>query len=63
MVLFSGATKYSFVFLRRISELNEFELPLLPRTSRIFFLTGVYEGHLKITERDITGGGVYSIDL
>ena len=63
MVFFSGATKYSFVFLRRISELHEFDLPLLPGTSRKYFLTGVYEGHLKITERDITGGGVYSIDL
>ena len=48
MVFFSGATKYSFVFLRRISELHEFDLPLLPETSRKYFLTGVYGGILKL---------------
>jgi len=37
MVFFSGATKYSFVVLRKISELYEFDLPLLSRTSRNFF--------------------------
>ena len=41
---FSGATKYSFVFLMRISELHEFDLPLLPGTSRKYFLAGVYGG-------------------
>ena len=41
---FSGATKFSFVVLRRISELHEFDLPLLPRTSRKYFLAGVYGG-------------------
>ena len=44
MVFFSGATKFSFVVLRRISELHEFDLPLLPRTSRKYFLAGVYGG-------------------
>ena len=48
MVFFSGATKYSFVFLRRISELQEFDLPLLPGTSRKYFLTGVYGGILNL---------------
>ena len=37
MGFFSGATKYSFVVLRKISELYEFDLPLLSRTSRNFF--------------------------
>ena len=32
--LFSGARKYSFVLLRRISKLHEFDLHLLPGTSR-----------------------------
>ena len=44
MVFFSGATKFSFVVLRRISELHEFDLPLLPGTSRKYFLAGVYGG-------------------
>ena len=48
MVFFSGATKYSFVVLRRISELHEFDLPLLPGTSRKYFLTGVYGGILNL---------------
>ena len=38
----SVATKYSFVAIRRISELHQFDLPLLSGTSRIFFLAGVY---------------------
>ena len=37
MVFFSGATKYSFVFLWRISELYEFDLSLLSGTSRSIF--------------------------
>ena len=48
MFFFSGTTKYSFVFLRRISELHEFDLPLLPWTSRKYFLAGVYGGILKL---------------
>ena len=48
MVFFSGATKYRFVFLRRISELHEFDLPSLPGTSRKYFLTGVYGGILNL---------------
>ena len=36
------------VFLRRISELHEFDLPLLPGTSRKYFLTGVYGGILNL---------------
>ena len=52
MVFFSGATKYSFVFLSRILELHEFDLPLLPGTSRKYFLTGVYGGILNL--RNVT---------
>jgi len=48
MVFFSGATKYSFVVLRRISELHEFDLPLLPGISRKYVLTGVYGGILNL---------------
>ena len=48
MVFFSGATKYSFVFLRRISELHEFDLSLLSGTSRKYFLTGDYGGILNL---------------
>ena len=48
MVFFNGATKFSFVVLRRISELHEFDLPLLPGTSRNYFLTGDYEGILNL---------------
>ena len=48
MVFFSGATKFSFVVLRRISELHEFDLPLLPWTSRKYFLAGVYGGILNL---------------
>ena len=48
MGFFSGATKYSFVLLRRISELHEFDLPLLPGTSRKIFLAGVYGGNLNL---------------
>ena len=40
----SGATKYSFVVIRRISELHEFDLPLLLGTSRKYFLAGVSKG-------------------
>ena len=61
MVFFSGATKFSFVVLRRISELHEFDLPLLPGTSRKYFLAGVSKGGiLNFTERDIKGVAVSS---
>ena len=40
----SGATKYSFVVIRRISELHEFDLLLLLRTSRKYFFAGVSKG-------------------
>ena len=56
----SGATKYSFVVIRRISELHEFDLPLLLGTSRKYFLAGVYGGILNFMERDITGATVSS---
>ena len=56
----SGATKYGFVVIRRISELHEFDLPLLLGTSRKYFLAGVYGGILNFMERDITGATVSS---
>ena len=56
----SGATKYSFVVIRRISELHEFDLPLLLGTSRKYFLAGVYGGILNFMERDITGATISS---
>ena len=60
----SGATKYGFVVIRRISELHEFDLPLLLGTSRKYFLAGVSKGViLNFTERDITGAAVSSIAL
>ena len=40
--------KYSFVSIRRISELHEFDLHLLPGTSRKYFLAGVYGGILNL---------------
>ena len=48
MVFFSGATKFSFVVFRRILELHEFDLTLLPRTSRKYFLAGVYGRFLNL---------------
>jgi dihydropteroate synthase len=62
MGFFSGATKYSFVVFRRISELHEFDLPVLPGTSRKLFFRRLW-GHLKFTERDITCAAISSIDL
>ena len=60
----SGATKYSFVVIRRISELHEFDLPLLLGTSRKYFLASVSKvSILNFTERDITGASVSSIAL
>ena len=62
-VFFSGAKKYSFMTIRRISKLHEFDLHLLLGTSRKYFLAGVYGGILNFTERDITGAAVSKIDL
>ena len=60
----SGATKYGFVVIRRISELHEFDLPLLLGTSRKYFLASVSKvSILNFTERDITGASVSSIAL
>ena len=62
-VFFSGATKYSCMTIRRISKLHEFDLPLLPGTSRKYFLACVSKGGiLNFTERDITGADVSSKD-
>ena len=52
MGFFRGASKLSFVVFRRISERYEFDLPLLPGTSRKYFLTGVYAGILNL--RNVT---------
>ena len=62
-VFFSGATKYSCMTIMRISKLHEFDLHLLPGTSRKYFLAGVYGGILNFTERDITGAAVSRIEL
>ena len=62
-VFFSGATKYSCMTIRRISKLHEFDLHLLPGTSRKQFIAGVYGGILNFTERNITGASVSKIDL
>ena len=60
----SGATKYGFVVIRRISELHEFDLPLLLGTSRKYFLASVSKvSILNFTELDITGASVSSIAL
>ena len=60
----SGTTKYSFEVIRRISELHEFELPLLLGPSRTSFLAGVSKGRtLNFSERDIPGAVVSSIAL
>jgi dihydropteroate synthase len=60
----SGTAKYSFEVIRRISELHEFELPLLLGPSRKSFLAGVSKGRsLNITERDIPGAVVSGIAL
>ena len=60
----SGTAKYSFEVIRRISELHEFELPLLLGPSRKSFLAGVSKGRtLNFSERDIPGAVVSSIAL
>jgi len=60
----SGKAKYSFEVIQRISELHEFELPLLLGPSRKSFLAGVTKGRsLNFSERDIPCATVSSIAL
>ena len=60
----SGKAKYSFEVIQRISELHEFELPLLLGPSRKSFLAGVTKGcSLNFSERDIPCATVSSIAL
>ena len=60
----SGKAKYSFEVIQRISELHEFELPLLLGPSRKSFLAGVTRGRsLNLSERDIPCVTVSSIAL
>ena len=60
----SGKAKYSFEIIQRISELHEFELPLLLGPSRKSFLAGVTRGRsLNLSERDIPCATVSSIAL
>ena len=60
----SGTPKYSFEIIRRISELHEFDLPLLLGPSRKSFLGGVTPGRtLNISERDIPGAVVSSFAI
>ena len=60
----SGKPKYSFEVIQRISELHEFELPLLLGPSRKSFLAGVTKGRsLNFSERDIPCATVSSIAL
>ena len=60
----SGHAKYSFEVIRRISELHEFDLPLLLGPSRKSFLAEVSNGRrLSFTERDIPCALVSGIAL
>ena len=60
----SGNEKYSFEVLRRISELHEFDLPLLVGPSRKSFLAEVSNGRsLNFSERDFPCALVSSIAL
>ena len=60
----SGNEKYSFEVIRRISELHEFDLPLLLGPSRKSFLAEVSNGRsLNFTERDFPCALVSSIAL
>ena len=60
----SGKAKYSFEVIQRISELHEFELPLLLGPSRKSFLAGVTKAlSLNFSERDIPCATVSSIAL
>ena len=60
----SGKEKYSFEVIRRISELHEFDLPLLLGPSRKSFLAEVSNGRsLNFSERDFPCALVSSIAL
>ena len=60
----SGKAKYSFEVIRSISELHEFDLPLLLGPSRKSFLAEVSPGRsLNFSERDILCVAVSSIAL
>ena len=60
----SGTAKSSFEVIRRITELHEFDLPLLLGPSRKSFLAGVSNGRtLNFSDRDIPGAVVSSIAL
>ena len=60
----SGNEKYSFEVIRRISELHEFDLPLLLGPSRKSFLAEVSNGRsLNFSERDFPCALVSSIAL
>ena len=60
----SGNAKYSFEVIRRISELHEFDLPLLLGPSRKSFLAEVSSGRsLNFSERDFPCALVSSIAL
>ncbi len=60
----SGTPKYSFEVIRRLTELHEFDLPLLLGPSRKSFLSGVSKGSkLNFSDRDIPGVVVSSIAL
>ena len=60
----SGNKKYSFEIVRRISELQEFDLPLLLGPSRKSFLAEVSRGRsLNFSERDFPCALVSSIAL
>ena len=60
----SGNEKYSFEVIRRISELHQFDIPLLLGPSRKSFLAEVSNGRsLNFTERDFPCALVSSIAL
>ena len=60
----SGNEKYSFEVIRRISELHEFDLPLLVGPSRKSFLAEVSNGRsLNFSERDLPCALISSIAL
>ena len=60
----SGNAKHSFEVIRRISELHEFDLPLLLGPSRKSFLAEVSSGRsLNFSERDFPCAAVCSIGV
>ena len=60
----SGVAKYSFEVVRRISELHEFDLPLLLGPSRKSFLAEVSSDQsLNFSERDLPCALISSIAL